>query len=36
MGTLDKIKMALRIRHDRLDEDIQGEIDACIADLYVC
>lgn len=36
MGTLEKIKTALRIRHDRLDEDIQGEIDACIADLYVC
>ena len=34
--TLTKIKLALRIKHDALDEDIQGEIDACLADLFVC
>ena len=33
---LDKIKVALRISHDKLDEDIQADIDACLADLEVC
>lgn len=33
---LEKIKLALRIKHDALDEDIQADIDACIADLEVC
>lgn len=34
--TLTKIKLALRISHDKLDEDIQDDIDACLADLEVC
>ena len=34
--TLNSIKLSLRISHDKLDDDIQGEIDACLADLHVC
>ena len=34
--TLSKIKTALRISHNKLDEDIQADIDACLADLKVC
>lgn len=34
--TLGKVKLALRIKHDKVDEDIQDEIDACITDLHVC
>ena len=30
---LDKIKLALRIKHTALDDDIQADIDACLADL---
>ena len=33
---LEKIKLALRIKHTALDEDIQADIDACMADLKVC
>lgn len=33
---LEKIKTALRISHDKLDDDIQADIDACLADLAVC
>ena len=33
MDTLLKIKQALRITHGKLDEDIQADIDACLADL---
>lgn len=33
MDTLTKIKQALRITHGKLDEAIQGDIDACLADL---
>lgn len=33
---LEKIKTALRISHNKLDEDIQADIDACLADLEVC
>ena len=33
---LTKIKTALRISHDKLDEDILADIDACLADLEVC
>ena len=33
MTTLDKIKLALRISHTKLDDDIQASIDACLADL---
>lgn len=34
--TLAKIKNALRISHTVLDDDIQADIDACLADLRVC
>ena len=34
--TLQKIKLALRTSHDKLDEDIQADIDACLADLELC
>ena len=34
--TLTKIKLALRTSHTKLDEDIQADIDACLADLTVC
>ena len=34
--TLEKVKLALRINHNKLDADIQDEIDACLADLRVC
>lgn len=30
---LDKIKMALRITHTALDDDIQRNIDACLLDM---
>lgn len=33
---LEKIKLALRITHTALDEDIQADIDACLTDLKVC
>lgn len=33
MDTLTKIKLGIRISHDRLDDDIQADIDACLADL---
>ena len=36
MTTLEKIKLALRISHNKLDDDIQANIDACLADLQVC
>jgi hypothetical protein len=35
MDTLTKIKQGLRISHNKLDEDIQADIDACLADLHV-
>jgi hypothetical protein len=35
MDTLNKIKQSLRISHDKLDEDIQADIDACLADLQL-
>lgn len=34
--TLNKIKLALRTSHNKLDEDIQADIDACLLDLQVC
>ena len=34
--TIGKIKLALRISHSVLDDDIGADIDACIADLTVC
>lgn len=33
---LQKIKTALRISHSALDDDIQSDIDACMADLAMC
>lgn len=33
---LEKIKLALRVKHDALDDDIQADIDACLADLELC
>ena len=33
---LSKIKTSLRISHSVLDEDVQDNIDACLADLRVC
>ena len=35
MTTLDKIKLAIRRSHNKLDEDLQADIDACLADLRV-
>ena len=31
--TLAKIKQAIRRSHDKLDEDLMADIDACLADL---
>lgn len=33
---LQRVKPSLRISHTALDEDIQSDIDACLADLEVC
>lgn len=33
---LTRIKLSLRISHSKLDEDIQADIDACLADLHGC
>lgn len=33
MDTLTKIKQAIRRSHNKLDEDLQADIDACLADL---
>ena len=33
MDTLTKIKQGIRISHNKLDDDIQADIDACLADL---
>ena len=35
MTTLEKIKLAIRRSHDKLDDDLQADIDACLADLRV-
>lgn len=35
MDTLIKIKQSLRTAHNKLDADIQADIDACLADLRV-
>ena len=36
MTTLEKIKLSLRRGHSKLDEDLQADIDACLADLKRC
>lgn len=33
MDTLTKIKQGIRRTHDKLDDDLQADIDACLADL---
>lgn len=33
---LELIKKGIRRTHDKLDDDLQGDIDACLADLHVC
>lgn len=33
MTTLEKIKLAIRRSHNKLDEDLQADIDAALADL---
>ena len=33
--TLEKVKLSIRRSHNKLDEDLQDEIDACLADLRV-
>ena len=33
MDTLTKIKQAIRRTHDKLDDDLQADIEACVADL---
>ena len=33
---ITKIKLALRISHNKLDQDIQADIEACLADLKLC
>ena len=35
MTTLEIIKQAIRRSHNKLDEDLQADIDACLADLRV-
>lgn len=32
---LNKIKQSIRRTHDKLDDDLQADIDACVADLVV-
>lgn len=36
LDTLTKIKQAIRRSHSKLDEDLQADIDACLADLRSC
>jgi hypothetical protein len=36
MTTLEKIKLSIRRSHNKLDDDLQADIDACLADLTVC
>ena len=35
MDTLTKIKQGIRRTHNKLDEDLQADIDACLADLHL-
>ena len=35
MNTLEKIKLALRTSHSKLDEDILADIEACLYDLQL-
>ena len=34
--TLAKVKQAIRRSHDKLNDDLKADIDACLADLTVC
>ena len=33
--TFNKVKLAIRVSHDKLDTDIREDIEACLADLKV-
>ena len=33
---LEKVKLNIRRSHDKLDDDLQDQIDACLADLKAC
>lgn len=33
---LEKVKKSLRLSHNKLDDDLLDEIEACLADLEVC
>lgn len=33
---LEKVKAGIRRNHSKLDDDLQGDIDACLADLEIC
>ncbi len=35
MTTLEKIKLGIRRSHSKLDDDLQADIDACLADLRI-
>ena len=35
-ATLNKVKQSIRRSHNKLDEDLMGDIDACLADLKTC
>lgn len=35
-ATLAKVKQAIRRSHSKLDDDLMGDIDACLADLKAC
>lgn len=35
-STIDRMKTALRISHDALDDEIHDQVDTCIADLNLC
>lgn len=32
---LERVKLSMRTSHNKLDEDIQSDIDACLMDLHV-
>lgn len=33
---LAKVKQGLRVSHDKLDDDLRADVEACLADLTVC
>ena len=36
LDTVGRLRLALRINHTKLDEDISADLDACLADLRLC